>query len=358
MQPRDSASPDAAPARALMQAHVLVQPGQLELRTLARPRAGAGEVVLRVRAALTCGTDIKTFLRGHPKFPMPTLFGHEFSGELAEVGPGVSGFREGDAVMAVPTAPCGTCYYCERAQENLCTTLMDQYVLGGFSEYVKLPSRIVAANLFPKPGRLSFSEAALLEPLSCVVHGLQQIPVRADDTVVLIGAGAISLLHALLLQAMGVEQIIVLGRNARRASFAHAAGASVVLTEPPLTARAALLDLTRGRGADIVIECTGQVEVWEAAPALARHGGAVVLFGGCPAGTVVRLDTQRLHYDQLTIVSPFHFTPRAVRAAHDWLAGGKLRTGSLISGELPLAQLAEALTRHQRGDGVKYAVIP
>jgi len=341
-----------------MQAHVLVRPGQLELRTLPRPRAGAQEVVMRVRSALTCGTDIKTFLRGHPKFPMPTLFGHEFSGELAEVGAGVTGFREGDAVMTVPTAPCGECYYCQRAQENLCTTLMDQYVIGGFAEYVKLPARIVAANLFPKPTHLSFAEAALLEPLSCVVHGLQQITVRADDTVVLMGAGAISLLHVLLLRAMGVEQIIVLGRNERRASFAHAAGAMVVLTEPHLTARTAVLDLTGGRGADIVIECTGQVEVWEAAPALVRHGGAVVLFGGCPAGTMVRLDTQRLHYDQLTIVSPFHFTPRAVRAAHDWLAGGQLRTSSLISGEFPIDQLAEALTRHQRGEGVKYAVVP
>jgi len=270
----------------------------------------------------------------------------------------VTGFREGDAVMTVPTAPCGECYYCQRAQENLCTTLMDQYVIGGFAEYVKLPARIVAANLFPKPTHLSFAEAALLEPLSCVVHGLQQITVRPDDTVVLMGAGAISLLHVLLLRAMGVEQIIVLGRNERRASFAHAAGAMVVLTEPHLTARTAVLDLTGGRGADIVIECTGQVEVWEAAPALVRHGGAVVLFGGCPAGTMVRLDTQRLHYDQLTIVSPFHFTPRAVRAAHDWLAGGQLRTSSLISGEFPIDQLAEALTRHQRGEGVKYAVVP
>ncbi len=341
-----------------MRAQMLVSLGELELRSLPRPVAGVDEVVMRVRAALTCGTDIKTYLRGHPKFPMPTLFGHEFAGELAAVGSQVQGFREGDAVMAVPSAPCGQCYHCERQQENLCATLFDDYVLGGYAEYLKLPGRIVRTNLFHKPAHLSFNEAALLEPLSCVVHGLQQVTVRPDDTVVLIGAGAISLLHVMVLRAMGVQQIVVIGRNAQRAAFAHRAGATVVLTEPPLIARAAVLDLTDGRGADVVIECTGQVEVWEAAPALVRRGGAVVLFGGCAAGTTVRFDTQRLHYEQLTIVSPFHFTPRAVRAAYDWLASGKLNTPALISGEFSMAELPAALASHQRGDGVKFAVIP
>src|SRR5512140_2398962 len=228
MQPRPSLPPDATPESAWMQAHVLVKPGEMVLQRLPRPTAGPHELVVRVRAALTCGTDIKALLRGHPKFPMPTPFGHEFSGEVAEVGSRVRGFHEGDAIMAVPTAPCGDCYYCERQQENLCSTLMDDYVFGAYAEYVKLPARIVGMNVFPKPPHLSFAEAALLEPLSCVVHGLQQIPVRQDDTVVLIGAGAISLLHVLVLRAMGVRHLIVLGRNHRRAAFAHAAGATVV----------------------------------------------------------------------------------------------------------------------------------
>ena len=282
MYPRQSVPPQAVPRSGFMRAHVLVKPGEMELRSLPRPSAGPGEVVVQVRSALTCGTDIKALLRGHPKFAMPMRFGHEFSGELADVGPGVVGFRAGDAVMAVPTAPCGSCYYCEREQENLCETLIDDYVFGAYAEYLKLPARIVATNLFHKPTHLSFAEAALLEPLACVVHGLQQISVREDDTVVLIGAGAISLLHMLVLRAMGVQQIIVVGRSERRAAFARAIGVAVVLTEPPLTARQAVLDLTAGRGADLVIECTGQVEIWEAAPALARRGGTVLLFWGCP----------------------------------------------------------------------------
>jgi L-iditol 2-dehydrogenase len=343
---------------ASMRAQVLVRPGELVLKELPRPAAGSGEVVVKVRAALTCGTDVKAFLRGHPKFPMPSPLGHEFTGELADVGAGVDGFRVGDAVMAVPSAPCGRCYHCVREQENLCGQLWEHYVWGGFAEYLKLPAPVVATNLFHKPAHLSFAEAAVLEPLACIAHGLAQIPVRPDDTVVLIGAGAISLLHVRALHAMGVEQIVVIGRSPRRAAFAHHAGASLVLTEPPLTARAAVLDLTDGRGADIVIECTGQVEVWEAAPALARRGGAVVLFGGCAAGTSARFDTHRLHYDQLTVISPLHSTPRAVRTAYDWLASGRVNAAPLITAEYPLPALPEALERHRQGEGVKFAIIP
>jgi L-iditol 2-dehydrogenase len=115
---------------------------------------------------------------------------------------------------------------------------------------------------------------------------------------------------------------------------------------------------TRGRGADVVIECTGQVDVWEAAPSLARRGGHVVLFGGCPPGTTVRIDTQRFHYDQLRIISPFHFTPRAVRQAYELLTGDAFDGHALISGTFPLHDLTHALTEHQRGDGIKFAVVP
>ncbi|HVN83742.1 MAG TPA: alcohol dehydrogenase catalytic domain-containing protein [Candidatus Binatia bacterium] len=328
------------------------------MQDVVRPVPGPDEVVVRVRAALTCGTDVKSLLRGHPKLQLPSPLGHEFAGELAAVGSNVKGFREGDAVMGVPSAPCDECYVCRRGQENLCGNLWNDYAWGAFAQYLKLPARVVTTNLYPKPAELPFADAALLEPLSCVVHGMQQIRVRPDDTVVLIGAGAISLLHVQFLRALGVAQIVVIGRGERRAAFARAAGASVVLTEPPLLAREAVLDLTDGRGADVVIECTGQVEVWEAAPALARRGGTVVMFGGCPAGTVVRLDTHRFHYDELHILSPFHFTPRAVRMAYERLTGGQLKTAALISGEFPLADLSEALARHQRGEGIKFAILP
>jgi L-iditol 2-dehydrogenase len=358
MHQETSVLPARSPHYASMQAHVLVRPGQIDFCTVARPTAGPEDIVVRIRAALTCGTDVKAFRRGHPKFPMPTLFGHEFAGEVAEVGARVPGFREGDAIMAVPTGPCGQCYFCNRAQENLCESLMETMVLGAYAEYIKLPARIVRTNVYHKPADLPFPVAALLEPLACVMHGLESVPLREDDTVVLVGAGAISLLHLLVLRARGVERVAVLGRRAQRAHHALRLGADAVFTGGLPAGHEQVLAYTGGRGADVVIECTGQVDVWEAAPALARRGGQVILFGGCASGTQVRVDTQRLHYDQLRLSSPFHFTPRAVRRAYDMLIGDTFEGEALITGMYPLRHAVQALIEHQRGDGIKFAVVP
>ncbi len=341
-----------------MRAHVLVQPGQLELHELPRPRPAPGGVVVRVRAALTCGTDIKTYLRGHPIFPTPTVFGHEFAGELAEVGPGVGELRPGDAIMAVPTAPCGHCFHCQREQENLCPQVKEAFVLGGFADFVALPAAIVRRNLFRKPAVLPYREAALLEPLSCVVQGLAQVAVRPDDTVVLIGAGAIALLHLLVLRARGIGSVLCIVRSPARAAQVRSLGAEALLAANPEEAAEVVRQRSGGRGADLVIECTGQVSVWEAAPQLARRGGQVVLFGGCAVGSRAHFDTTRLHYDQVRLISPFHFTPRDVRAAYHLLESGTFGGGALIGAEYPLEGLAEALARQRRGEAPKFAIVP
>ena len=341
-----------------MRGHVLVRPGTLELRELPRPRPDPDGVVVRVRAALTCGTDLKAYLRGHPKFPMPTLFGHEFAGEVAEVGNEVCGLREGDPIMAAPTAPCGRCYFCDREQENLCEQAMETMALGAYAEYIKLPGSIVRTNLYAKPRALPYAQAALLEPLACVLHGLSRLPVRPDDTVLLIGAGAIALLHLLVLRARGVERVVVIARHPARAAQAQALGAAVVLPLSAEEVRLPVLELTRGRGADVVIECTGQVGVWELAPQLARRGGHVVLFGGCPSNSLVRFDTHRLHYDEVSVSSPFHLTPRDVRASYELLSSGAFGGAGLVAAEYPLERLGEALDRLRRGEGPKFAIVP
>ena len=341
-----------------MRAYVLVQPGDMALQVLPRPVPAPDEVVVRVRAALTCGTDVKAFVRGHPKFPMPTPFGHEFAGDVAAVGSAVRGWREGDPVMAVPTAPCGHCYFCRRRQENLCDSVMETMVLGAYAEYLKIPARHLRVNVFAKPESLPYEEAALLEPLSCVLHGLESVALRPDDRVVLLGAGAISLLHLLTLRAMGAEHVAVVGRRPQRTEHARKLGADAVYSGSLADARDQVLTATDGRGADLVVECTGQVDVWEAALGFARRGGHVVLFGGCPPGTQVRIDTQRLHYDQVQIVSPFHATPQAVRRAYDLLVSEQFAGHRLLSGNVPLQDVREALARHERGDGIKFAVVP
>lgn len=341
-----------------MQAVMLLGPRKLSCEELPLPRPRTDEVVLKIEAALTCGTDLKAFLRGHPKWPMPTRFGHEYAGTIAACGRQVVEVREGDAVMLAPTAPCGACFYCKRDQETLCTSLMETMVLGGYAEYLTVPARVIRTNMFRKPAGLSFAEASLVEPLSCVIHGLQQPTIRPDDTAVVIGAGAFGLLHLVVLRALGVEQVYVVARNPRRAQIARKLGATGIIPCAAEEARPLVLELTQGRGADLVIECTAQPRVWEEALLLSRPGGQVILFGGCPPGTTVSLDTYRLHYDQVRVFSPFHFTPKAVRQSVDMLISGRIPTHHLISGSYPLSDLPHAFDLLQQGQGIKYAVIP
>ncbi|MGE0824106.1 MAG: zinc-binding dehydrogenase [Candidatus Binatia bacterium] len=341
-----------------MQAVFLLGPGQLSSQEIARPQPQEDEILLKIGAALTCGTDLKAFRRGHPKWPPPTRFGHEYAGTVVACGVGVTTVREGDEVMLAPTGPCGSCFYCQREQENLCTSLMESYVLGGYAEYITIPARVLRTNVFPKPRHLSFAEAALLEPLSCVVFGLQQTVLRPDDTAVVIGAGAIGLLHVAVLRALGIEKVYVIARNPQRAQTAMDLGAYGIIPHAAEDARTAVLERTEGRGADLVIECTAQPRVWEESLFLARPGGQVVLFGGCPAGTTVSLDTSRVHYDQVRIHSPFHFTPKAVRAAYELLVAEKIPVKKLISDTFPLTRLPDVFDLLQRGEGIKYAMIP
>lgn len=341
-----------------MLANVLIKPGQIELREIETPSAGTGEVVVKVKAALTCGTDLKTFLRGHPKFPLPTLFGHEFSGEIAEVGKGVKKFREGDQIMSVPSGPCGNCYFCQRSQENICESAMANYALGAYAEYIKVPAQVVSQNMFEKPASLPYKEAALLEPLACVIHGLSLVKFREDDTVIIIGAGAIGLLHMMALQAYGLKRIVVIGRKPYKLQLARQLGAFHVIDATTSLTREEIHTITNGRGADVVIECTGQPNVWEASVNMVRRGGEVIFFGGCKQGSTVSFDTHRLHYDQVTIRSPFHLTRASVRESYELLADGRLKGYPLITDTYPLDRLNEVFSLLQQGDCIKYAVIP
>lgn len=342
----------------LMRANVLIEPGTIEMQHVPIPDPEPGGVVVKVMTALTCGTDLKAFLRGHPKFPTPTLFGHEFAGVIAKVGAGVTRFKEGDVVMSTHSAPCGECYYCRRGQENLCDTIMSTMVLGAYAEYIRIPERIVRHNMYPKPDSLPYREAALMEPLACVVHGLAAVTTREDDTVVVLGNGAIALLHVAALKARGVENIIVAGRRAYRQAVARAIGAAQTIPFEAETLPEHVHDLTNGRGADLVIECTGQPQIWELAVQLVRRGGDVIFFGGCKRGTTVTFDTERIHYDEITLRSPFHMTPRAVRQARQLLIERRVAWGQLITADYPLERLGEALDELQRGDCIKFAVLP
>src|SRR5205085_1712232 len=202
-------------------------PGRLSVREVPDPGPGPGDVVLDVRAALTCGTDLKAYRRGHPKFPCPTPFGHEASGIVIAKGKDVRGFEAGDAMMLANSAPCGICFWCVRDEENLCETLTDELLFGAYGEQLLVPARILRRNAFVKPEGLSFEHAALLEPLSSVCHGLTKIPsrrIRGDATVLLLGSGPIAMLWLRSLQAHGAERVIVAARREPRLATARSMG--------------------------------------------------------------------------------------------------------------------------------------
>lgn len=329
----------------MMKALILQAPGCLEFCRIPIPVPGQGEILIRVQAATTCGTDLKAFLRGHPQIPMPGVFGHEYSGTVVAVGPGAP-FAVGDEIMGVHSAPCQQCRWCLKDQENLCDSIMATKVLGTYAEFLLIPERIARTNVFPKPKRLSFELAALLEPLACVAQGIERADLKADMDVLVIGPGAIGLMFVAALKHIGVRDVTLAGRNPARLAVGEQLGA-----------RPTNLDGAAGEY-DLVIECTGNVEVWEQSIEFVRRGGILVLFGGCKAGTEVRFNTQRLHYDDLTVISPFHFGTRAVRTARNWLMHPDFDLSPLFSGNRELSE-GEAVFRDlEAGKGIKYVFHP
>ncbi|KAF0145035.1 MAG: L-iditol 2-dehydrogenase [Nitrospirae bacterium] len=338
-----------------MKASFLIRPGKIELLKTKIPKPSRGEILVKIKAALTCGTDLKAFIRGHIVIPMPGVFGHEFSGIVADAGKGVRKFKRGDEIMAVHSAPCLKCGYCQKGLYNLCESIMDKKVLGAFAEYILLPPHIVKQNIFHKPKNLSFKEAAFLEPLSCVVHGMHGLKIKKGDKALIIGAGPIGLLHLLLLKDKGAD-VIITGLEKKRLALARKLGASVAVA--PGKIANAINKFTTGLGVDYVFECTGQPSVWEQSVGYLRRGGTVIMFGGCKSGTTVTYNTARLHYDELTLKGVFHFTPDDVKEAYGLLKAGKINVSKLISGKYPLKNTAKAFLKLKKGEGIKYAIIP
>jgi len=333
----------------------LISPGNISLKPRKVPHPEKGELLIKVRTTLTCGTDLKAYERGHNLIPMPGPFGHEFSGVIAETGTGLRKFREGDAIMAVHSAPCLQCRYCMKGLYNLCENIMDTKVLGAFAEYVLLPSHIVKQNTYIKPADLSFQNAAMLEPLACIVHPYARIDLARIDNALIIGAGPIGLLHLLFLRSKGI-QVSVTDLNARRVRSARDLG--VQKAASPERIPSLLKTCTAGSGFDLVVECTGRPEVWERSVDLVRKGGTVILFGGCRSGTTVNFDAGRLHYDEIALLGSFHFTPADVRNAYNLLAKGILDVSPLITGEAKLGDIQSVFEKLKKGTGIKYAITP
>lgn len=346
-----------------MTAAVLYGKEDLRLERVPVPQAGPGELVVQVGAALTCGTDLKVYRRGYHAMMLkpPIPFGHEFAGVVAEVGDGVTAFREGDRVVAMNSAPCDACFFCRHGQQNLCENLL--FNNGTYAEFIRIPARIVEKNTLVVPSGVPLEHAALTEPLACVVRGLEESGAKAGDTMVVIGAGPIGLMFMHVAELAGVKVIAVVKREDQIAA-AKLFGASSVLqvgaVEDVVAETRALT--CESRGADVVIDAVASPSAWEWAVDMVRKGGAVNFFGGPPSGTKVQLDTNRLHYGDITLKASFHHTPATCRTAFRLVTDGRFKCSEYITGRAGLDEVPDLFARMMSRNGgsreIKTAVFP
>jgi L-iditol 2-dehydrogenase len=340
-----------------VRAALLHAPGELRIEEVEDPRPGAGEVVLEIRAAGSCGTDVKTYLRGHPTLgSYPARFGHEFAGVVGEVGEGVENFEAGDEVFAANSAPCGACFQCARGNLTLCEDLL--FLLGGFAERLLVPERIVRRNLHWLPPGLALLLAPLAEPLACAVRAVELARVAPGERVAVVGGGALGLMLAAVLADSGAEPIVADPHEERLEQARRFGAAETVRAHEGADLAETIRALANdGRGADQAFEAVGRPETWELAVATVRPGGAVNLFGGCPAGTTFAVPTARVHYEEVTLRGTFHHTPRHIRRALELLAAGERPWQELAGRTIGLDDLDDALAGRLDHRG-KFTVVP
>ena len=330
-------------------------PNDIRYEEVEMPKPQEGEIVVRVHAALTCGTDVKTFKRGHPVLikKTPSGFGHEFSGVIVQKDESVTKFEIGDRVVCANSAPCGECFYCKRGEYELCENL--ELLNGAYAQFIKIPRLIVEKNTLLIPRNLSFAQAAFTEPLSNVIHGMSKTPIREGDVVGIMGIGPIGLMFARLAKLKGAK-VIAMGRNPLKLKMAHEfAGADLVIdiNKCPNPEEVVINNTNEKRGLDVAIECVGLPEMWEKMFSLVRKGGCVHFFGGCASGSSICLDTRRLHYDEVKIISSFHHTPKYFKEALDMIASGQMDVNKLITRHMDMKYAKRAIEMHRDGEAIK-----
>ncbi len=344
-----------------MLAGVLYGKEDVRVERVPVPDVGMGEVRVRIGAALTCGTDVKVYRRGYHArmIQPPAIFGHEMAGTIEAIGAEVDGWHIGQRVVIANSAPCGICFYCRRNHTELCEDLL--FLNGAYAETITVPARVVQKNLLPLPGHVTFEAAALTEPLACVVRGMEEMPVTAGETVVVLGLGPIGLGFVALCKLAGAR-VLAVGRRAERLGLAAELGADEVFDERELTDAVATLRARteEAQGADKVIEAVGSPQAWETAIAIARKAATVSLFGGCPANTSITVDTHRIHYDELTLKGTFSHTPATFRKALQLIADGSVPAHKFIQQRAPLSDLPTVFASLANGSNgaIKTCILP
>ena len=311
---------------------MLYAPGDLRVEEVPRPEPGPRDVLVQIEVALTDGTDLKAYRRGHPLLlsKLPSLFGHEFCGTEVATG---------RRVVAANSAPCGACPACDRKEEAQCENLLP-LLNGAYAELLVVPARIAAVNLHEVPPGVAPEVAAMVEPLACCLRGVERAGIHAGDTVAILGAGPIGLMLAACVADAGGWPVVVGGRP-ERLELVELFGA----------------ESGAGKGSDVVIEAVGSEDAWVDAVELARPGGTIVMFGGLPRDARPPMDAYRLHYEELTVRGSFHHTPATVRAALAFLGSGAYPWERLVTHRVLLEELP-ALFADPPRDLLKAAVVP
>lgn len=346
-------------SEASMRAVLLYGVKDMKLEDVDIPEVGPGETLVRVRAATTCGTDLKIYRRGYIEkiIKPPHLFGHEWAGDVVEAGEGVEGIEKGMRIRAGNSTPCYRCPMCVEAKYNLCENMT--WLWGAYAEYIKVPATIVKHNIHIIPPHVSYEEAAITEPLACVVHGALVAGTKLGDTVAIIGSGPIGILHMQLAKRLGSERVIISGHHEERLRVAEKLGADEGINAHEEDTVKRVMEMTNNEGADVVIEAIGRPETWEEALKLIKRGGTVLEFGGCPLGTKIEADTKLIHYDEVRLIGTFHATPEEFTKAFNLITSGMVNVKPLITRKMPLGDIHRAfedLTVTKRD--LKIAIIP
>jgi L-iditol 2-dehydrogenase len=346
-----------------MRAARFYAPGDIRLEDVAEPTAGSDGVVIRVRNCSTCGTDVKISLHGHHHIHPPRTMGHEIAGEIVAVGDDVDGWDVGDRVQVIAAIPCGVCADCRAGRMTVCPnqTSMGYHFDGGFAQYCRVPAAVLAVDGLNRiPASVSFADASVAEPLACVINGQELARVGKDDDVIVLGAGPIGCLHVRMARANGARRVFLLDLNPDRLAEAEA----VVAPDEVIDGRAGdpiatVMELTEGRGVDVAITATAAGAAQEQALQMIARQGRLSMFGGLPKDKpTITLDSNLVHYRELTIVGANGSSPAHNARALDLIATGVLPVDDLITHRLPLEQVLDGIGIVARGEAIKVTIEP
>ena len=345
-----------------MKAAVFRAPGDIRVEQVAEPAAGSDGIVIAVRAASICGTDLRIAKHGHFKLPegQRRVLGHETAGVVVDVGADVTGYAVGDRVSVTPNVGCGACEFCRRGLNNMCPNYeaFGITIDGGFEEYLRVPGfALQRGNVFHLPESVAFKEAALVEPFSCCLRGQQALAVGYGDVVVIAGAGPIGIFHTMLAKLAGAATVIVSNQPGPRLESAKAAGADIVVDVDSQSLVEVVMEQTNGRGADVVVTCVSAPSVQtEAVDLLATHG-RVNFFAGLGQGGTVPIDTNKLHYKGLVLTGTTGSSNADYEQALRLVGDGRAKLGELVSRTFAVEQIHDAMAHAASGQGMKAMVV-